>query len=49
MALRSLTTQRRCSQWHANEEVAWLAFESGDYLTNEGVRCAPSICVHACR
>ena len=24
-------------QWHANEEVAWLAFEEGSYTTNEGL------------
>lgn len=24
-------------QWHANEEVAWLAFEEGSYLTTEGL------------
>ena len=24
-------------QWHANEEVAWLAFDEGSYVTNEGL------------
>ena len=24
-------------QWHANEEVAWLAFDEGSYTTNEGL------------
>ena len=24
-------------QWHANEEVAWLAFEAGNYISNEGL------------
>ena len=24
-------------QWHAAEEVAWLAFESGNYISNEGL------------